>query len=245
MNVVIILSDLETHYSGSDVPKPFTDIKGTPLIEWTIPSLQIPGRYFIGVPRKSVKHVNKLEEILRRTEIDYNIVILEDSQGSAHSVLMVTDVIKKRFGISNQSLIVAPYDQYFTWSSNKILGFAESGYDAIVTTYPYEDVEENSCCNYDSIRVDIEGLGQEVVENFAVSYVALNGMHYFRSVAEFRESAIEVMQEDNKRKTLASVHNNLIKYGGTVAPLSLRTEDIVLLSSSHDIFVNSCEFAAS
>ncbi len=243
MNVVIIITDLDIHYSNKDisVPKPFADISGKPLLEWTIPSLQIPGRYFIGVPRKHIKYVNRIEEILRGLEIDYHIVILEDSLGSAHSVLMVTEVIKKRFGIANQSLIVAPYDQYFTWSSNKLLGFAQLGYDAIVTTYPFDDVEENSCCNHDTIRLNEKGIAEELVENFAVSYLALNDLHYFRSIAEFRDSALELMQGDVKWKNLAGVHNNLIKYGGTVAPLRLRMDDVVFLSSAHDIFANGSQ----
>ena len=60
MNILFPIAGLGTRFksNGYNEPKPFVDVKGKPLIEWAISSINLPGKYYIivnGLPAKYIQ----------------------------------------------------------------------------------------------------------------------------------------------------------------------------------------------
>ncbi len=213
-----------------------TVINGKTILEWCISSLQLPGRYFFAISNDA--KVKELDEIGRRSGVDYNITVLEPPLGQAHAALMVTDIIKKRFGFNHEPLIITNA-QYTPWNQQRFFDFVNIGYDGIVTTYPFEGVEENCPSSYNHVRLaeGHEGLAVEFADHFAIG-LSLAGLYYFRDVNEFRASAIDLMREDGP-KSVSLLCNHAIRHGATIAPYRLEWHEFVPLSNDAEIEENS------
>lgn len=206
-----------------------TEINGKTLLEWSISSLRLPGKYFLAIHSDS--RVKEIEEACRRSEVDYNIVVLDHSTGQAHSALKVTDIIKKKFGFHGEPLIVT-MAQYTPWNQQRFLDFVAQGFDGVVTTYPFEGVEENCPSIYSHVRLD-DNLAVEFADSFAIG-LSLAGLYYFQDIKEFRMSAVELMREDGP-KSMSLLCNHAIKNGATIAPYRLEWHELISLTNDYEI----------
>ena len=99
--------------------KPFIEIKGKTLIEYSISSLNIPGSHFVIANTLKPKYEKILQNIKEKYELNMKIIELKnETQGQAETSLLGL----KRSGFNEkEELIVANSDQFTPWNSENFI----------------------------------------------------------------------------------------------------------------------------
>ena len=119
MNILFPIAGLGTRFkkSGYIDPKPFINFRGKPLIEWSISSLRLPGKYFIIVNGLEKQYLKILEDIKTKYFLDMEIIdIKQSTRGQAETCLIAI----KQFNINpDEQLIITNCDQFTPWNPYK------------------------------------------------------------------------------------------------------------------------------
>jgi NDP-sugar pyrophosphorylase family protein len=176
----------------STVPKPLVEvIKGKPMIETALESLNIDGHYCFIVRRYNNNDWNvALRDAIRKTvgqavvvEIDYL------TQGPAISALHAPQLF---FGETD--LLVTNCDQIMHWDADKFIDFTKTtDADGAVVTYETQ-TPKNS---YARVISDEEYPEFDIVkEKEVISKYSLNGIHWWKYGRDFSNS-VELMMKSN------------------------------------------------
>ena len=97
-------------------PKPLVEVKGQPILYWSIKSLDLEGKYiFIVKKYDNDKFNQKIKEIILDIHKDSKIIYLnEATRGSAETCLVAKEMIN-----NDHPLIVTNCDQYIKWDTQK------------------------------------------------------------------------------------------------------------------------------
>lgn len=233
MNIVIPMAGLGTRFSqeGFVLPKPLIEINGKTLIEHSIESLNIKGKYiFITRNYENKDHnlllSNKLKSLVPDCE---EIKIDHVTSGASETCLFA-----KKFINNNESLIITNCDQRLEWDSNKFLSFInENSYDGIIVTHEsnnpkhsYADVDEND------FILDLK-------EKKVISKYALIGLHYWSKGEDFINSAENLLNNfKNEKKPecyISETYNYLIECGKKIKNYLLPNEQYIPLGTPYDL----------
>lgn len=170
--------------AGINVPKPLISVLGKTLIEHSISSFNIHGRFIFLTrefddPEDNVKLSALLKE--KRPE-SIEIKLTAMTSGATESALFAKDLIN-----SDEPLVIYNCDQLINWDINDFLIFLdEKKPDAAVVLYNSKD-PKNSFAEIEN------GVITRMVEKKAVSNHALIGFHYWARGKDFVSSAIALM----------------------------------------------------
>lgn len=185
MNIVIAMAGAGTRFQkvGIQDPKPLISVLGKTLIEYSIDSFDVEGR-FIFVTRDFGNYNSQLSEILKtRRPESLEIKLQKLTSGATESVLMAEEYID-----NDQPLIVYNCDQYINWNSEDFLKFiASHNPDGAVVLYNSKDPKN-------SFAEVIDGKITRFAEKKAISNHALIGFHYWRKGSDFVRSAKSLMK---------------------------------------------------
>jgi 3,4-dihydroxy 2-butanone 4-phosphate synthase len=251
MNILFPIAGLGTRFKSDGYldPKPFVDFKGKSIIEWSLSSINLPGKYYIIVNGLEKKYTDQLIEIADKYYLDLQIIdIGHSTRGQAETCLLGLETGKIDL---NEQLVITNCDQYTPWNPNKFLKFLkENDCDGLVSTYSHADVVVGKEGRYSYIELDENGCGVRFAEKIAISPWALNGIYYWKNSNLFVESAKKLMNDDSdagwtsgklscvKEKYVSLTYNYLIKDGYKIKNYHMENDDFVSLGSPNEIILN-------
>ena len=251
MNILFPIAGLGTRFKSDGYldPKPFVYFKGKSIIEWSLSSINLPGKYYIIVNGLEKKYTDQLIEIADKYYLDLQIIdIGHSTRGQAETCLLALETGKIDL---NEQLVITNCDQYTPWNPNKFLKFLkENDCDGLVSTYSHADVVVGKEGRYSYIELDETGYGARFAEKIAISPWALNGIYYWKNANLFVESAKKLMHDDSdagwtsgklscvKEKYVSLTYNYLIKDGYKIKNYHMENDDFVSLGSPNEIILN-------
>lgn len=232
MNILIPMAGLGTRFAkeGFDLPKPLIETQGKTLVEHSVTSLGIEGRYiFITRKYDNPEHNRLLTK--RLTEISPNSIEIQldhITHGAAETALAAKSHIN-----NDEPLIITNCDQITDWDSKDFLEFiSHPKIDGAVVTYP-SDNPKNSFAIVDDNHVI------KLVEKEVVSDIALIGVHYWKHGKEFVNSAEKLLENFNSEGRpecyISETYNFLIDQGLRIKHYHLETNEFIPLGTPYDL----------
>lgn len=208
MNIVIPMAGEGTRFPRDTykIPKPLIDIKGLPMIQRAIDSLQLSGTYHFVIRKDS--YYDQVCSLLHKVLPNPKIISVEETtSGPASSCLLFKDYIN-----TEEELVICNCDQIMWWDSDLFLTTARYyKYDGLVVTYS-TTTPKNSYA-----RIDRQGFVQEIKEKEVISDISLNGIHYWRKGKYFVQSAENMIECKNTAPNgefyVGPSYNHMIRSG--------------------------------
>jgi NDP-sugar pyrophosphorylase family protein len=234
MNILIPMAGLASRFAneGYKVPKPLIKVNGLTLIEHTIKTLDLEGRYiFVTRDFGSEDYNAQLSNLLK--EICPNCIEIKlnhTTKGSVETCMQALEYID-----NDDELIVTNCDQRTEWESSDFLSFVgNEDVDGCVVTYTSEN-PKNSFCQIDS-NDDIA----QIVEKRPISDVALIGLHYWKKGKYFVESAKQLIKDLNdlpREPYVSETYNYLIESGLKIKAFHLHNNEYIALGTPEDLTI--------
>lgn len=206
MNIVIPMAGLGTRFknAGVTIPKPLVIVDGKTLIEHSVTSLNIPGKYyFITREYENKKYNDQIVKIFDSLNIDYTEIRLNHNQrGAADAALYAEEYIN-----NDEELIITNCDQLLKWNSQQFLNLINIDAAGSVVLY-----QSNS--PKDSYAEIVNGKIKRIVEKDPISDNALIGVHYWKHGKYFVRSAKQLLIDrawDKKEAYISETFNYLIQ----------------------------------
>lgn len=187
MNIVIAMAGAGTRFQkiGIKQPKPLIEVMGKTLIEYSVKSFNVPGRFiFITRDYDDPKDNERLSELLKTLRPESQEVRLKTlTSGATESVLAAKELID-----NDEPLVIYNCDQFINWNQQDFLDFLEEKKpDAALVLY-------NSVDNKNSFADVQDGRITRVVEKQVISNHALIGVHYWARGRDFVKTAKELIK---------------------------------------------------
>ncbi len=234
MNILIPMAGLASRFTneGFKLPKPLIKVDGQTLIEHTIKTLDLNGRYiFVTRDFGNEAHNTQLSNLLKEicpgcVEIKLN----HTTKGSVETCMQALEYIN-----NDDELIITNCDQRTEWESSEFINFIKNtNIDGCVVTYSSNN-PKNSFCQVDS-NDDIV----QIVEKNPISNIALIGLHYWKKGTHFVDSAKLLMKDlsdSPKEPYVSETYNYLIKSGLKIKPYHLHNNEYVALGTPEDLTI--------
>jgi NDP-sugar pyrophosphorylase family protein len=234
MNILIPMAGLASRFTneGFKLPKPLIKVNGLTLIEHTIKTLDLNGRYIFvtrdfGNEEYNTQLSNLLKEICPGcVEIKLN----HTTKGSVETCMQALEYID-----NDDELIITNCDQRTEWESSEFIDFIKNkNIDGCVVTYSSNN-PKNSFCQVDSNNDIIQ-----IVEKNLISNIALIGLHYWRKGKYFVDSAQLLMKDlidSPKEPYVSETYNYLIKSGLKIKPYHFHNNEYVALGTPEDLTI--------
>lgn len=232
MNIVVPMAGLGSRFKqeGINTPKPLITVGDKTLIEHSISSLNIDGRYFFITRKYNDKEYNKiLSKLLKDLKPDSVEICLDhDQYGAADAALYAKEYID-----NDEELIITNCDQLLRWNSQKFLELSRSTYcDGSVVLFKSSD-SKNSFAIIENDKIT------NIVEKQVISDDALIGVHYWRKGSSFVSSAKRLLNEYRLKGLsecyIASTYNYLIEDGLNILPFYMPKNGYVSLGTPRDV----------
>jgi NDP-sugar pyrophosphorylase family protein len=234
MNILIPMAGLASRFTneGFKLPKPLIKVNGLTLIEHTIKTLDLNGRYiFVTRDFENEEYNTQLSNLLKEicpgcVEIKLN----HTTKGSVETCMQALEYID-----NDDELIITNCDQRTEWESSEFIDFIKNkNIDGCVVTYSSNN-PKNSFCQVDSNNDIIQ-----IVEKNSISNIALIGLHYWRKGKYFVDSAQLLMKDlidSPKEPYVSETYNYLIKSGLKIKPYHFHNNEYVALGTPEDLTI--------
>ena len=189
INVLIPMAGKGSRFAdaGYTFPKPLIEIKGKPMIQWVIESLNIKGNYIFIIQKEHQEKYN-LKSLLSALKPNCKIIELDHiTEGAACTTLLAKEYID-----NDNPLLMANSDQFVVWDSNKTMyNFTNKDFDGGILTFEalhpkwsYAKINEKN------------GLVTEVAEKKVISKNATVGIYYWKNGSDYVKYAEEMIQKN-------------------------------------------------
>lgn len=209
MNIIIPMAGLGSRFFTEQykLPKPLIDIRGKPMIQRAIETLNLEGQYYF-LLRES-EWTEQMIAVIKSVVPSAIIKTINYlTEGPACSALLFERDID-----TEDELVVANCDQIMSWNSKMFLHNVRL-YDGAVVTY-HSDTEKNSYA-----RLNKQGYVTEIREKEVISNVSLNGIHYWNNSYRFIVSAKEMIAANDRAENgefyIGPSYNYMIRRNYTV-----------------------------
>lgn len=229
MNIVIPMAGngMRFYEAGIKTPKPLIKVLGKTLLEHSIESLGIEGRFFFIVKQYEDTSINeKIESIIYSLIPDAMIIVSSDKQmGASHSAMYAKEYIN-----NDSPLIITNCDQRLIWNANKYLEFLKEDMDGSVVLFTSYD-------SRNSYAVIEKNIITNIVEKKPVSTDALIGLHYWKNGCDFVDSAEKLIADlsGEKEAYISETYNYLIKKGKKILPYHINNNEFISLGTPQSI----------
>ena len=188
MNIIIPMAGLGSRFAkvGISEPKPLIEVLGKTLIEHSVDSFNVEGR-FIFITREfddpKYNHVlSLLLKQLRPESVEIRVKTL--TSGATETALLAKEYIN-----DSDPLVIYNCDQLINWDANEFLNWIDiKKPDAALVLYNSKD-PKNSFAEIEDGRIT------NLVEKKAISNHALIGFHYWAHGNQFVASAEKLMEQ--------------------------------------------------
>jgi len=238
MNILVPMAGAGSRFeqAGYSFPKPLIDVKGKPMIQTVVDSLNINANY-IFIVQKSHYEKYSLQHTLNLIAPNCQIIQVDGmTEGAACTTLLAKDLVN-----NSQPLLIANSDQYLDWDSNQFM-YSMTGdeIDGGILTFP-------SCHpKWSYAKLCEEGFVTEVAEKKVISEYATVGVYYFKKGSDYVKG-VEQMIEKNIRTNnefyVCPAYNQCILNGGKYKIFNVNEEDMWGLGTPEDLshFINNHE----
>ena len=206
INVLIPMAGRGSRFAeaGYTFPKPLIEIKGKPMIQWVIESLNVKGNYIFIIQKEHQEKYN-IKSLLSTLKPNCKIIELDHiTQGAACTTLLAKKLIN-----NSNPLLMANSDQYIEWDSNKTLyDFTNKNFDGGILTFnalhpkwSYAKINEET------------GHVTEVAEKKVISNNATVGVYYWKKGSDYVKYAEQMIKQNirvNNEFYVCPVFNNAI-----------------------------------
>ncbi|SHL76831.1 Nucleotidyl transferase [Flavobacterium johnsoniae] len=217
---------------GYEKPKPFIDVDGKPMIVRVLDNLSYPDANYILIARK--EHLEKEKELVVQIEKEYNakfIGIDKLTEGTVCTVLYARKYINNEL-----PLLIANSDQIVDISIPDFINDCfDRDLDGSILTF--KDIELNPKWSFAKLNDD---LVIEVKEKEAISEFATVGIYLFNKGAQFVDSAIDMIIENdrvNNEFYTCPVYNYLIKDGARIGIYDIEFSNMHGIGTPEDLEV--------
>lgn len=224
INIVIPMAGAGSRFAiaGYKVPKPFIEFENKMMIEHVISSFSALDANFILVLQE--KFLTEQKDELKNLKIKYNfnyVTVPKLTMGAAITALAAHKIIDK-----NHDIIFADSDNIF--NSNDIKNFVnfsrKNNLEGALLTINSNNV------NYSYAKCDENDFLIETKEKEVISNHAITGVYYFKSLNNFRDSAIDLVVESDLSKGefyMSNVFNHLKKFSNKIKVFDIKHFDCV------------------
>lgn len=233
LNILIPMAGEGTRFriAGYELPKPFIDVVGEPMISRVLENLKVPEANYILVVRKEHRqiHQKKFDALAKRFPLQI-VDVPQPTEGTVCSVLHARKLIN-----NSVPLLIANSDQFISAS---IKGFYDDclgrGLDGSILCFKDRQMDPK----WSFARVDAEGFLQEVAEKKPISNLATVGIYLFREGRTFVDAAIDMIARNDRVKGefyTCPVYNYAIKNGGRFGVYEIEESDMFGLGTPEDL----------
>lgn len=196
--------------AGYDLPKPFINVHGRPMIERVLENLHFPGAKFILIAQRA--HLQRFADVFARLAKQYPVQTLsvpELTEGAACTVLTAARLIN-----SDNPIVIANSDQILDIKAEEFV--ADSNMrrlDGSILTFWADDPK------WSFAEVNTDGRVTRVVEKQVISEHATAGLYYFHRGQDFLHAAIDMIVHNervNNEFYVAPSYNYAIQAGARV-----------------------------
>lgn len=208
LNVVIPMAGLGSRFekAGYSLPKPLITINQEPMIHVAVENLGINANYIYIVQKKHRENY-ELDKLLNLITPGCTIIETDGlTEGAACTALLA-----KQFINNDKPLFFANSDQFVKWDSNEFFRkMNETDSDGGIATF------KATSPNYSFVKLDKNGLVQEVAEKNPISDIATVGFYYWKHGSDFVKYAEQMISKDiriNNEFYVCPIYNEAINDG--------------------------------
>ena len=230
MNIIIPMAGAGSRFVkvGQKLPKPLITVLNKTLIEHSIDSFNVEGRFiFITRDFENPEDNETLSRILKEKRPESVEIRLSRMTGGATETVLAA----KEYINNPDPLIVYNCDQLINWDARDFLSFVEKkDPDAALVLFNSRDPKN-------SFAAVEDGKITKLVEKKAISNHALIGFHYWRHGLDFVSSAemlLEKFRQDGKPECYISETFNYME-GKTILPYHISDNIYVPLGTPEDV----------
>lgn len=230
MNVLIPMAGAGSRFeqAGYSFPKPLIDVKGKPMIQTVVDSLNINANY-IFIVQKSHYDKYSLQHTLNLIAPNCKIIQVNGiTEGAACTTLLAKDYIN-----NENPLLIANSDQYLDWDSNQFMySMIGDKIDGGILTFP-------SCHpKWSYAKLCKDGFVAQVAEKKVISEHATVGVYYFRNGADYVAGAEQMIKKNirtNNEFYVCPVYNECIHNGGNYKIFNIEESSMWGLGTPEDL----------
>ncbi len=186
INVLIPMAGSGSRFAevGYPLPKPMIDVRGKPMIQIAVETLDIDANYTYVVQKEHYEQYN-LHDLLNVLTPDCNIVQVDGmTEGAACTTLLAKDFIN-----NNQPLVISNSDQWIEWDSADTISYW-SGADAGMLTFKSNNPKHSYA------KVNAEGFVTETDEKTVISNDATVGVYYWKKGSDYVKYAEQMIEKN-------------------------------------------------
>ena len=218
MNVLIPMAGAGSRFqqAGYTFPKPLIDVRGKPMIQVVVDSLNIEANY-IYIVQKEHRSKYNLDTLLNLITPNCRIVEVDGiTEGAA-----CTTLLAKEFINNDEPLIIANSDQYIEWDSNEFMyKMTEQSLDGGIVTFRATHPKLSFA------KVNDMGYVVEVAEKKPISDIATVGVYYWKqgkNYVTYAERMIEKNIRVNNEFYVCPVFNQAIEDNKLIKTFDIKT----------------------
>ncbi len=216
LNVLIPMAGAGSRFekAGYTFPKPLIDVRGKPMIQVVVDSLNIEANY-IYIAQKSHREKYNLDTLLNLITPNCKIIDVDGiTEGAA-----VTTLLAKKFIDNTNPLLIANSDQYLDWNSNEFMyKMQEQDVDAGILTF------NSTHPKWSYAKLDELGFVSEVAEKNPISDIATVGVYYWKNGSDYVKYAEQMISKNirvNKEFYVCPVFNESILDGKKIKTFNI------------------------
>ena len=230
LNVVIPMAGAGSRFqkAGYTFPKPLIDVKGKPMIQVVVESMNIDANY-IYVVQKEHRQKYNLDTLLNLITPNCKVIEVDGiTEGAACTVLLAKEFIN-----NDNPLILTNSDQFIEWNSTDFMyQMNEKDFDGCVMCF------EGTHPKWSFAKSDENGIITEVAEKNPISNQATTGIYYFKKGSEFVKYAEQMIQKNirtNNEFYVAPIYNEFISDGKIIYNYQIPTQNMWGLGTPEDL----------
>jgi len=188
LNVLIPMAGAGTRFdeAGYTFPKPLIDVRGKPMIQLVVESLNVNAK-FIFIVQKAHYEKYALQHTLNLIAPNCEVVQVDGvTEGAACTTLLAKDLIN-----NDDPLLIANSDQYLDWDSNQFMySMTADDIDGGILTFP------STHPKWSYAKIAPNGLVTEVAEKVPISEHATVGVYYFKNGRSYVRAAEQMIKKN-------------------------------------------------
>jgi NDP-sugar pyrophosphorylase family protein len=234
MNIIIPMAGLGSRFSknGIKTPKPLIEVNGKTLIEHSVESLGISGRYiFITRKYDDPEYNSRLSSILKKLDpSSVEIQIDKVTSGCSETCLYAKEYID-----NDEELIITNCDQLMNWDANSFIeSVSPLAVDGAIVLFKSKDPKN-------SFAEITNGAVTNIVEKKPISDNALVGIHYWKRGKDFVESSENLLTHFRVTGLpecyISETYNYLIEKGKSIIPFFIPKNSYIPLGTPEDVSI--------
>ena len=220
------------HNNGIKTPKPLIEVDGKTLIEHSVNSLGISGRYiFITRKYNDPAYNERLSKVLKNLDPNSEEIQIDKvTSGCSETCLFAKDLIN-----NDNGLIITNCDQLMKWDANSFVkSISQEGVDGSVVLFKSSD-PKNSFAEVANGRVT------NIVEKNPISDNALVGIHFWKKGKDFVKSSENLLKRFRSSGLpecyISETYNYLIENNKNIIPFFTPKNSYIPLGTPEDVSI--------